>query len=1304
MKLSSCRVARSRRTCVAWSGVVATALLLAACGGGGGGGSNAVSATCRPGLITGFSGEQGDAPLGLVGLQTGDGGDAGGAGGDSVGDGGGNGVGGGDGQYANVEVTVEMANGTTFGPWTVDADKGMVTLVPCGLPLPAKLSIEGKAANASYYDEGLGRDVSFAGGKRIGLMTSYDGNVGVTPLSHALYERTMRLGAQRGTAEGWKDKALIDEAHAELLAIVNGQLPGFHRLTDLRRLPIALNARTDRIGSASLAANQNGIYGALLSGLAKTGATALPASPNPALAIADALIADLADGRLDALSAEGAPVGVAGTTPYAVESLWSHATVGTGLSARTNGAGTLATDAMPIGYVRAKTGATLPAGAVAETAYVLGSNGRLVVSLNPSISGGAAAKPAGEVAFSQLYRFGASPVIAVRRDGKGMLVFPNAWDGMVSYEVVPATNQTIVELFDAQGPVVRLSDGSLARLQGGALVPQPAPSGVLDYGCRTELSGALASPGDAALGAASGSVCYGVTRSARAKVWRANTAASGREFALERVVQVNGNEQVTLALLADGTVWQLDADHAIAGADRTLAAPGAAPVRIDVPRACSIRAPFVVACDGGAYAIDYREYTDAGGAFLGAGPVTGVRRLPIPASVWRARANRKLGSSEAESGVDAVFLGTDGRVYDLAGQPLNLPLDGATLSRGNQPPLQPTLANVAGDDVLTAAEARSGLTVQGTAEPGSAITVKLAGVTRNTTADSSGNWQVVFAPAELPKTDGTAIVEASASNPNGASPAASRSVRIVVSVPAAPTINAVTGDDVVTPAEAGASVTVGGTAGPGTSVTVNWGGATRVTSTGSGTGWSVSFGPNEVPKPGATTVSVTASNENGAGPAATRAVQVREAAPATPTIAAVTGDNAVSADEAKAGVTISGTATPGSTVQVNWQGNVKTATADGGSNWRVAYAPGEVPAAGRTTVTAIATNSGGPSAPASVSVDIAAPPPVVVVPPTPTINPVASDNVVSLEEAKTAVALSGTAAAGSNVNVDWQGKTKAAVANASSLWSVTYAPSELPAPGKTTVRVTASNSAGTSQPATLAVEIVAPPPVVDPPVVNAVTGDDVVSVAEKNQGFEISGTVTPGDGTITVNWQGTARTVNVSANSPGLPWTWSLRYVATQVPAPGRTTVSVTLTRGGVSSAPTNRAVTIEAPPVVVVPPPPVVASPKAGTVFGPGTLEVQYPVSGTAAVGTTVTVTWDGIAGYSSPATTDAKGNWLVEFGAGNLPSTNGKLVPSTIVAVASNSAGRSSETRVQVYVGIPETPGTCGAIGAPPCELDER
>ena len=97
-------------------------------------------------------------------------------------------------------------------------------------------------------------------------------------------------------------------------------------------------------------------------------------------------------------------------------------------------------------------------------------------------------------------------------------------------------------------------------------------------------------------------------------------------------------------------------------------------------------------------------------------------------------------------------------------------------------------------------------------------------------------------------------------------------------------------------------------------------------------------------------------------------------APPLPTIAAVATDDLLSAAEAAAGVTLTGSAEPGSTVAITWTAAsagpgaapLGSATADATGNWSLAVPLGSLPSDGPTQVRAIATDAAGNAGPQAV--------------------------------------------------------------------------------------------------------------------------------------------------------------------------------------------------------------------------------------------------------------------------------------------------------------------------------------------------
>ncbi|MFK7967330.1 MAG: hypothetical protein AB8C46_25500, partial [Burkholderiaceae bacterium] len=333
-------------------------LLAAACGGGGTDNVGSDSTKdCRPGILSGFSGDFSDQPIRVVRGNEGEGGEGiGGAGDGAVGIG----AGGSLGQFTNAEITVEFADGSKLGPTLIDSDKGMVTVVPCDRPAPAMLTLSAApGSNATYFDEALNREVPFGGLQLRSVITSFDRNAGITAFTEAMVRRAEKnaetandvgppangvaIARQEKVSikQAWKDTSAIEQAHDQILLAINDQLPGDYRLDDLRRLPVILNEERARANSNALTDDQNGRYGAALAALASTAAANLGDNPRPAETIAAQLADDLSDGVID-LTTSGQSVAPIESTGYTPESFWTLQTRNVTDAAQTAGVASLA--------------------------------------------------------------------------------------------------------------------------------------------------------------------------------------------------------------------------------------------------------------------------------------------------------------------------------------------------------------------------------------------------------------------------------------------------------------------------------------------------------------------------------------------------------------------------------------------------------------------------------------------------------------------------------------------------------------------------------------------------------------------------------------------------------------------------------------------------------------------------------------------------------------------------------------------------------------------------------------------------
>jgi hypothetical protein len=456
------------------------------------------SPTCIPGLIAGFGGPMQDTLSRVVGQDNSGGGDAPGGigGGDGVGDGaaGGVGVGGSLGQFVNVDVSVQFASGTSFGPVRVNSatTNGMVTLVPCDLAPPALVTVTG-VAGAQYFDEQLAAPASFVGQTLRTILTRFDRNGGVTPFTEAMVRRTLQLGGEVATDGGhrlkalekavdsWKDAARVQIAHDEVLRSVNDLLPGIYRLEDLRRLPVIVNQTNSAQNSAVLTDNQNGVYGAVLAGLAKAAGTIQPGAETPALTTTSHFVADLADGVRDLRSSGTPVVGVGGAT-YNYDTFAARLTTETGATAKALGAGALKTKTVPVQRLKGKAGTNFAA--PANWVFTLASDGTLQIQ-GPSGQSGPAL-PAG-TRFSRIDVFDRSTrtpaqysndpwqncLVATASDGRRLLtwqvgVAASGFTDManVDFDDVPATPAKSYAVGSNGDPVVTVAPESLSLPSG----------------------------------------------------------------------------------------------------------------------------------------------------------------------------------------------------------------------------------------------------------------------------------------------------------------------------------------------------------------------------------------------------------------------------------------------------------------------------------------------------------------------------------------------------------------------------------------------------------------------------------------------------------------------------------------------------------------------------------------------------------------------------------------------------------------------------------------------------------------------
>ncbi|NSX04783.1 Ig-like domain-containing protein [Cupriavidus gilardii] len=520
-------------------------------------------------------------------------------------------------------------------------------------------------------------------------------------------------------------------------------------------------------------------------------------------------------------------------------------------------------------------------------------------------------------------------------------------------------------------------------------------------------------------------------------------------------------------------------------------------------------------------------------------------------------------------------------------------------------------------------------TITGTADPFSSIAIDTNGdgtPDGTVTADGSGVWS--FSPG-VPLADGTAVsVTATDAAGNVSTPA---TATVDALPPGAPTIAPTNGTLLEGTAEANSTVRID-TNGDGTA-------DATVTADGAGN-WT--YTPT-TPLADGTVVSVTATDAAG-NTSAPATATVDAAAPAAPTI------------EPTNGSVIEGTAEANSTVNIDTNGDGTpdaTVTADGTGNW--IYTP-TTPLADGTVVNVTATDAAGnTSAPASATVDAAAPAAPAITSVVDDVDPVSAPLTSGDSTNDATPTIAGTAEANSTIQV-FNGTTLlgTVVADGSGNW--TFSPTTPLTDGSYSLTATATDAAGNTSPVSGGFDFTVDTAAPAAPVITEANGGTIAGTAEANSSIAID---TDGDGT---------PDATVTADGSG-NWT----YAPTSPIADG-TTISVTAAdAAGNASAPAT--IVIDS-----VPPAAPTIAPTNGTLL-----------EGTAEANSTVNIDTNGDGTPDATVTADGTGNWTYTP---TTPLADGTVVNVTATDAAGNTSTPASATVDAVAPGTPTIQPTDGTL----------
>ncbi|EOY8863516.1 BapA-related adhesin SiiEA [Escherichia coli] len=489
------------------------------------------------------------------------------------------------------------------------------------------------------------------------------------------------------------------------------------------------------------------------------------------------------------------------------------------------------------------------------------------------------------------------------------------------------------------------------------------------------------------------------------------------------------------------------------------------------------------------------------------------------------------------------------------------------------------------------------------------------------------------------------------------------------------------GDNIINASEQASGFTLSGTSShlaQGTELTVTLNGKTYTTSVGANGAWSVQVPTADAQALGEGNQAVLVSGKDATGNTVTGAQLLTvDTQPPTLAINTIAQDNIISAAEHNVALVLSGTsnAEAGQTVTLTVNGKSHTATVGSDGTWQVTLPATEVQALaeGNYAVNASVSDRAGNSTSHSANFTVDTSAPVV------SVNTVAGDDILNNAEQAVAQIISGQvsgASPGDTVTVKLGTHVLTGIVLADGSWNVALDPAVTRTldRGANTIFVTVTDTAGNTGAASRAITLVGVSPLIT---INTVSGDDIISGAEKGAPLTLTGSTQQAETgqTVTVTLAGQSFTTTVQADG-----SWSLTIPAAAMGnlPDGAVAITASVTDLSGNTGNTSRTITVDsqAPALSIDPL-------TADNIINAAESGQDLPITGTtdAQPGQTVTVT---LNGQTYQGVVQSDGTWSVTVPAANV----GALADGNATVTASVNDVAGNPTSVSRVALVDATP----------------